>query len=446
MTAASTRPQRSSRALILATALLALPSSAQVQFVRLPRPASATFTSATDVSPDGAWVAGFAGFPDPILREEAILWNPARAPSALGDIPGGLTISRPLSIHHNGVEPVVTCAGTEQFGTRPFTWKPSTGIVPSPTPSPSTYFTLLRDASDDGAFAVGLGRPQGTAPPFSLVRVNMATGALEQLGQPPQSTGGAGAYATNPSGTAIVGEADAPAPQDWIAFLWTQAAGFTSLGLLDGFPTYSTTARAVSENAAVVAGDANDFNIHIPFRWTAWGGMTQLGDVGEPADMTPDGNIIVGLRTNQGFMWDRRHGFTTLRARLTLANNGVDPTAGTGLTILLPSAISRDGRVIVGAAHFGADSDAFLAILPPHCWADLTTTALPGTTGYATPDGVLNNDDFFYFLGAFAAGNLLHADITTTALPGAPGYGTPDGLITNDDFFFYLSLFAAGCP
>ena len=61
------------------------------------------------------------------------------------------------------------------------------------------------------------------------------------------------------------------------------------------------------------------------------------------------------------------------------------------------------------------------------------------------PNGVLNNDDFFYYLAQFAAGNLAVADMTTTAIPGSPGYGVPNGVINNDDFFYYLAIFAAGC-
>ena len=79
------------------------------------------------------------------------------------------------------------------------------------------------------------------------------------------------------------------------------------------------------------------------------------------------------------------------------------------------------------------------------CRPDLTTTAIPGSPGYGVPNGVLNNDDFFYYLAQFAAGNLAVADMTTTAIPGSPGYGVPNGILNNDDFFFYLAIFAAGC-
>lgn len=36
-------------------------------------------------------------------------------------------------------------------------------------------------------------------------------------------------------------------------------------------------------------------------------------------------------------------------------------------------------------------------------------------------------------------------DLTTTAVPGTPGYGVPNGVLNNDDFFYYLAIFAAGC-
>ncbi|MCB9841592.1 MAG: PQQ-dependent sugar dehydrogenase [Phycisphaeraceae bacterium] len=77
--------------------------------------------------------------------------------------------------------------------------------------------------------------------------------------------------------------------------------------------------------------------------------------------------------------------------------------------------------------------------------ADLTNGAVPGQPGYGVPNGVLTNDDFFYYLAQFAAGNVAVADLTTGAVAGQPGYGVPNGVITNDDFFYYLTIFGAGC-
>jgi len=95
----------------------------------------------------------------------------------------------------------------------------------------------------------------------------------------------------------------------------------------------------------------------------------------------------------------------------------------------------------------GRSQDANLNGVPDECECpgDLTTGAIPGQPGYGVPNGVLNNDDFFYYLAQFAAGNLAVADLTTTAIPGSAGYGAPNGVINNDDFFFYLIQFQAGC-
>ncbi|MEZ6234476.1 MAG: GC-type dockerin domain-anchored protein [Phycisphaerales bacterium] len=88
--------------------------------------------------------------------------------------------------------------------------------------------------------------------------------------------------------------------------------------------------------------------------------------------------------------------------------------------------------------NFNADGGA------PTCQPDLTTGAIAGVPGYGVPNGVLNNDDFFYYLAIFA-NNDPAADLTTGAIAGQPGYGVPNGIINNDDFFYYLALFAAGC-
>jgi hypothetical protein len=84
-------------------------------------------------------------------------------------------------------------------------------------------------------------------------------------------------------------------------------------------------------------------------------------------------------------------------------------------------------------------------MVTPSCEADLTTGAVAGQPGYGVPNGVLNNDDFFFYLAAFSAGNTAVADLTTGAVAGQPGYGVPTGTINNDDFFYYLAIFSAGC-
>ncbi|MEZ6235210.1 MAG: GC-type dockerin domain-anchored protein [Phycisphaerales bacterium] len=106
---------------------------------------------------------------------------------------------------------------------------------------------------------------------------------------------------------------------------------------------------------------------------------------------------------------------------------------------------TTDSSVVFGG--WNIDDVVITGRLPVQggCPADLTTGAIPGVPGYGVPNGVLNNDDFFYYLAQFAAGNVAVADLTTGAIPGMPGYGVPNGVINNDDFFYYLAIFAAGC-
>ncbi|MEZ6234477.1 MAG: GC-type dockerin domain-anchored protein [Phycisphaerales bacterium] len=85
------------------------------------------------------------------------------------------------------------------------------------------------------------------------------------------------------------------------------------------------------------------------------------------------------------------------------------------------------------------------AVCSATCQPDLTSGAVAGQPGYGVPNGVVNNDDFFYYLAQFANGNVAVADLTTGAVAGMPGYGVPNGIINNDDFFYYLAIFAAGC-
>lgn len=78
------------------------------------------------------------------------------------------------------------------------------------------------------------------------------------------------------------------------------------------------------------------------------------------------------------------------------------------------------------------------------CPADLTGSIDPNDPGYGVPDGVVDANDFFFYLDLFSAGDV-SADLTGSIDPNDPGYGVPDGTLDSNDFFFYLALFSAGC-
>ncbi|MBX3363645.1 MAG: hypothetical protein KF866_02660 [Phycisphaeraceae bacterium] len=84
--------------------------------------------------------------------------------------------------------------------------------------------------------------------------------------------------------------------------------------------------------------------------------------------------------------------------------------------------------------------------VPTTCAADLSGSSDPSDPMYGIPDGVVDAGDFFFFLDAFASGNVAIADLSSSSDPNNPGYGVPDGVIDASDFFYYLDLFVAGCP
>lgn len=174
------------------------------------------------------------------------------------------------------------------------------------------------------------------------------------------------------------------------------------------------------------------------------------------------GGQVRGSATVTGRVWyahsgvnrigrfELRHNALVLdSANVAAANNRPNPIlfSGGGAIALMPG-----DTVVVAILHAAGQSTACLmgvdltvSFTPHPCPADLTFGAIPGQPGYLVKNGIVNNDDFFAFLGEFAAGNLALCDLTTGAVAGQPGYGVPNGVINNDDFFYYLSLFAAGC-
>lgn len=87
--------------------------------------------------------------------------------------------------------------------------------------------------------------------------------------------------------------------------------------------------------------------------------------------------------------------------------------------------------------------DLELVQLPP-CPVDMTSTSDPMDAGYGVPDGMIDIQDFFFFLDLLVAGDG-RADLSGSTDPTAPDYGVPDGNTDASDFFFFLDLFVEGC-
>ena len=175
------------------------------------------------------------------------------------------------------------------------------------------------------------------------------------------------------------------------------------------------------------------------------------------------GGNVAGTVTATGKVWYAhstinrigRYRFTHGAAVLSsgdvaIANNRSSPISfSTGGAVTLAPGESL--RLSIGHAAGQPFSclmgvDLTVTFTPRLCPADLTFGAIPAQPGYGLKNGIVDNEDFFYFLSQFSGGNLAVADLTTGAIPGSPGYGVPNGVINNEDFFYYLGLFASPCP
>ncbi|MCB9845092.1 MAG: hypothetical protein H6811_03780 [Phycisphaeraceae bacterium] len=125
------------------------------------------------------------------------------------------------------------------------------------------------------------------------------------------------------------------------------------------------------------------------------------------------------------------------------------PGAGGGY--LINSAEFAEGTYWVyasvtdGGSIGGSWSDGTVTWVDLECQADLTGSSDPNDPGYGIPDGVVDANDFFFYLDLFAAGDL-RADYTTSSDPNNPFYGVPDGVVDSNDFFYFLDRFVEGCP
>jgi hypothetical protein len=135
------------------------------------------------------------------------------------------------------------------------------------------------------------------------------------------------AYAVDPTGTTVVGQATTNGagdndPSSGTAFQWTQATGMVNLGSLPNLPI--SIATAVSDNGVVVGYADAGFALN-PSRYLA-----------EPLDTTA-----------RAFRWSQATGMQDLN--VVAANAGINMT---GITLLSAFAVTPDGTKIGGAAIF----------------------------------------------------------------------------------------------
>lgn len=160
------------------------------------------------------------------------------------------------------------------------------------------------------------------------------------------------------------------------AIRWTPSGGTQDLGSLLG-PTGNSAAFGISDDTSTIVGFSDVMNfggisIRHGFRWTAAGGMTDLGSLAGPTGnssafgVNQDGSVVVGQTSmpNIGFITQADQAFRWVQTPGT--NTGVMSSLGA----LAPGqfsaayAVNGDGSVVVGTAGIpnanGPAQDAFI--------------------------------------------------------------------------------------
>jgi uncharacterized membrane protein len=176
--------------------------------------------------------------------------------------------------------------------------------------------------------------------------------------------GGAADHALSADGTVVVSQYSPTGMEDGsVAARWSAATGLVQLGDLPGGAVYSEPA-AVTPDGSVVVGYGNTARGQEPFRWTAAGGMFDLGvaadtptngDVQSYATaVSADGTTVVGGEnaSNEIFRWNATQG------RLEIASLYQNMPVGSFFFIWSPRLyVSADGSTVTGTSQSSAPSD-----------------------------------------------------------------------------------------
>lgn len=358
-------------------------------------------SSAFDVSADGRVVVGTNSLkPDTaaLIVSEAFAWSAREGMRSLGILPGGIPGgSTAYGVSANGL---VTVGGSTT-GTfdRSFRWDTANEMTALPALTEVSRSTAFA-SSADGQYIVGMDQAFTPGAPGTdsrrAYRWSEATGTVD-LGVI-HERGGSAASDVSSNGQIVVGNAfetrvDENGEQRRLAdiaepFVWNQTAGMTGLGHMPyfididvAFDYYrDSRATAVSADGDIVVGyssiipESFDLSGHIrtkAFRRTEADGLVDLGHVPglglvetKAVDVSEDGSVIVGMnfyelpptadpppdwRPWTPFLWDEENGMRLLRDVVDVELGLADAGDLDGWWLDTVSAISDDGRTIVGA-------------------------------------------------------------------------------------------------
>lgn len=298
----------------------------------------ASLSRAVGVSSDGTYVAGYSGGGP--AGQRAFRW------SATGgfELFGQPNSTQPYGISGDGNTIVGQANGL------PFAWRNGSmqGLYGG-----SGWFATASNST--GSVSVGAkGGYSGNR------AVRWIDGASQSL-DPYNNFGTTIAWCVSGDGQTIAGDAIASFGE--VAFRWNPTGGMQSLGTLVG--GNASWSRGISGDGTTIVGMSSSTSGYRAFRWTSSFGMVDLGTMtggfSSATAVSGDGTITVGFgdigTTTGAFIHEDSIGMVYLREYL--AGRGVDLTGWDQL--LTATAISANGRFVVGNGIFNGTERAFIA-------------------------------------------------------------------------------------
>jgi probable HAF family extracellular repeat protein len=319
----------------------------------------------------------------------------------LGDLPGGLFLSRAISISGDGS--TVVGSSESNIASQAFRWTSSGGMTNlGALPGADASYSQATSASFDGTVVVGNSDSGNSGNSTEAFRWTTSTG-MTGLGDLPGGLFSSKSFDVSADGSVVVGVGTATLDQ---AFRWTQSLGMQGLGDLPGGDNFSV-GRGVSGNGNIVVGlsssaasKASSLTGVEAFRWTAGTGMQALGDLpgglyySVAVGISADGNVIVGRS-------DTTVGFEAFRWTQAGGLQGLGDLPG-ALFFSAAQDASGNGSVIVGQSESASGQDAFIwnqAQGMRSIYNMLTIDYGLNLTGWTLTDATAISDDGLVIIG-----------------------------------------------
>lgn len=351
------------------------------------------FTSdASGVSSDGSVVVGSS-------NSQAFRWTRDGGMVGLGDLAGGGFFSWANGVSADGS--VIVGSGVSAYGQEAFRWTSGDGMVGLgywPGVPGEDPYSAATGVSGDGSVVVGVSLFDYR---YGLEAFRWSGGGMGGLGDLPIFYTYRIPYGLSHDGLVIVGTLESTVGYE--AFRWTTAGGTVGLGHPLGG---STGAYGVNADGSVIVGFSNSASGTQASRWTSGGDMVGLGVLpghiySEARGVSGDGSVVVGISDSddtignaEAFRWTSGGGMERLWD--VLVDHGVNPTAAGWTSLVYASAISSDGRTIVGTGVRNGNSEAFAAFIP----------IAPDILGDFDSDGDVDGRDFLEWQRNTSLGDL----------------------------------------